>query len=399
MRRLFAFLIVPALLSAGEGESQLEKLAMESTQFAKEFTGQVKGTKVRMRLQPDLDSSVVRELARNELLMVTGESNDYFSVRPPEGTKLYVYRTLILDGVVEGNHVNLRMAPDLEAPIVAQINAGTRVKTELCDNPKWLSVEPPESVQFFVAKDFVGKIGGPEFIAQREKRFEEVTNLLNSAYMLSQAELRRPVEDIDMEKVRLSFDRVIKDYPDVPECGERAQAVLELVSDVYAQKKAVHLQDVSGIQLVEPREQLERGMHELDQHVAVAAGEQPVEFDAPPRMQLGSKTDKMRLWEPVEETLFHLWSAESGATSMEAFYSEEGLDAQHLTGIIEPYQRPVQNRPGDFVLRVNQRPVAYLYSTEINLDECVGQQVTVQCLERPNNNFAFPAYFVMAVEE
>ena len=71
-----------------------------------------------------------------------------------------------------------------------------------------------------------------------------------------------------------------------------------------------------------------------------------------------------------------------------------------LKGILEPYHRNVKNRPGDYVL-INpstKLPIAYLYSTKVNLQRKVGQAITVQGLARPHNNFAFPAYFILSVE-
>jgi hypothetical protein len=43
-------------------------------------------------------------------------------------------------------------------------------------------------------------------------------------------------------------------------------------------------------------------------------------------------------------------------------------------------------------------PVAYLYSTQVNLNTLLGKQVNLQVSPRYNNNFAFPAYFVLGVE-
>jgi hypothetical protein len=40
-------------------------------------------------------------------------------------------------------------------------------------------------------------------------------------------------------------------------------------------------------------------------------------------------------------------------------------------------------------------PIAYLYSTQVDLQGKVGQAVTLQAAPRPNHHFAFPAYFVL----
>ena len=53
---------------------------------------------------------------------------------------------------------------------------------------------------------------------------------------------------------------------------------------------------------------------------------------------------------------------------------------------------------GDYVLKDKDLTKAYLYSTQINLQDYVGKKVTVLVTPRSNNNFAFPAYFVLSVE-
>jgi hypothetical protein len=85
---------------------------------------------------------------------------------------------------------------------------------------------------------------------------------------------------------------------------------------------------------------------------------------------------------------------------MEEFYRQQARDAVSLHGIIEPYNRVIRNKPGDFVLvnQANHLPIAYLYSTQVNLQAKVGQAVSIQAIQRDNHNFAFPAFFVLSVE-
>ncbi|MCH9625881.1 MAG: hypothetical protein S4CHLAM123_10660 [Chlamydiales bacterium] len=109
-------------------------------------------------------------------------------------------------------------------------------------------------------------------------------------------------------------------------------------------------------------------------------------------------TDKMLVWQPLEESLFHLWAAVNSDQDMEEFYQQEEQGATLLSGIVEPYNRPVKNRPGDFLLKSDALPIAFLYSTKVNLEQFVGKKVTVIGAPRPNHNFAFPAYFVLDVE-
>src|SRR5262245_36586262 len=46
------------------------------------FTGKIKGKKVRLRLRPDLDSHVIKELNKDELISIVGEKGDFWAAEP-----------------------------------------------------------------------------------------------------------------------------------------------------------------------------------------------------------------------------------------------------------------------------------------------------------------------------
>jgi hypothetical protein len=111
-------------------------------------------------------------------------------------------------------------------------------------------------------------------------------------------------------------------------------------------------------------------------------------------------TSKMAVWEPVEQTIYAAWMHHNPTGTPEEFYREQKQQSVSLRGIIEPYTRTIKNKPGDYIL-INESthlPIAYLYSTQINLQSMVGHAVTLHGSARANNNFAFPAYYVLSVE-
>ena len=126
------------------------------------FTGKVKKNKVRLRLQPNTDSPVVKELEKGALLLVTGELDDFWAVTPTSDLKAYVFRSFVLDNQIEGNRVNVRLEPNTEAPILAHLNSGDHVEGTICaSSNKWLEITPPSTVQFYIAKNYVENLGGP----------------------------------------------------------------------------------------------------------------------------------------------------------------------------------------------------------------------------------------------
>lgn len=106
----------------------------------------------------------------------------------------------------------------------------------------------------------------------------------------------------------------------------------------------------------------------------------------------------MHVWNTLEESLYLSWTAFHTGKKIEDFYAEQKANASVLKGKIETYLDTIKDRPGDFLLSHSDGSYSYLYSTQVNLTEYVGKTVSVLASPRPNNHFAFPAYFVLTVE-
>lgn len=349
------------------------------------FTGKINGKAVRMRSAPDVESSIIRELVKDELIVVTGEKNDFYAVVPPEDIKAYIFRSFVLDNVVEGERVNVRLAPDKDAPVIAHLSTGTRVEGTLCEeHSKWLEIAPPQNTRFYIAKEFVDYAGSQEMKAVHDKRKLTVSQLLESAGLLVEAELRKPFKEVDLDHLTRNYESIINDYTDFPVHVEKATKALSELQETYLQRKIAYLESKAS--------QLAHGHASVKEEKVrpIAAAQKETTTMSP--------TDRMRIWEPVEEAIYLTWSAMHHAKTMDDFYEDQKLKASTITGIIEPYKIPVKNKPGDYVIKNKDVPEAYVYSTSINLDEYVGKQVTLIVSERSNNNFAFPAFYVLDTE-
>ena len=340
------------------------------------FTGKVKAKKVRLRTHADLDSRVVKELNRNDMIVVLGEKGDFYAVEPPQGSKAYIFRSFILDGVVEGNRVNVRLEPSLDAPIIGHLNSGDRIKGIISSmNNKWYEISPPAGTRFFVAKEYIDSIGGVEVKAHLDKRRMAAEQLLDAATLLTQAEMKKSFREMDIERIKHNYQTVMNDYIEFPELVDKAKEALASVQEEYTQRKITYLEDRA------------EGKISTEEMKSSAKVEMTV-----------NPTDRMKIWEPVEESLYLSWAARHEDRSIDEFYDEQRQEAQVVTGIVEPYHALVKRKPGDFILKDKNLPVAYIYSTQINLQDFVGKKVTALVTPRANNNFAFPAYFVLSVE-
>ncbi len=339
------------------------------------FTGKVKGKKVRLRTSADLDGRVVKELNRQDLLIVLGEKGDFYAVEPPAGVKAYVFRSFILDGIVEGSRVNVRLEPSLDAPIIGHLNSGDAIKGTLsAQNNKWYEITPPTGTRFYVAKEYIESIGGPEVKAQLDKRRMTAEQLLDAATLLTQAEMKKSYPEMDVDRIKHNYQTIMNEFTDFPDLFDKAKEAFNALQEEYTQRKIAYLEDKAEGKILEKTS------------------------ESPLQQLTLNPTDRMKMWEPIEESLYLTWSSRNEDRSVDEFYEEQRQGAETYTGFIEAYTSPVKRKPGDYILVDKDLPKAYLYSTLINLQDYVGKKVTVVVAPRSNNNFAFRAFFVLAVE-
>ena len=343
------------------------------------FTGKVTCSRLRVRLQPNLEGTILEELALGDLVVATDQVDDFFAVMPDPTRKGYVYRAYVLDNVVEANNVNVRLGPDTHTPIFCQMNQGDRVSGTVCqDNNKWLVVDLPETTRFYVAKDYIVNVGDPGLYKRTQTRKQQVASRLDALDKTIQEELVKPFDDIQLMASVNELKTVAVQDQDLPELASRAQSLLKSTQEQYLQLSLGRTP--VAVSEAAPQETASR-------MIAMAPPEVPVKMVS---VSLQQQEDNL-----VEQAL------QAGrAASREAFYSEAIKLSQEIAGQLVPYDRPVRNRPGDFMLVDSKTkvPVAYLYSCTVDLRPFAGQVVRLSVDPRPNHHFALPAYAVLDVQ-
>ncbi|NDD57884.1 MAG: hypothetical protein EBZ47_01340 [Chlamydiae bacterium] len=343
----------------------------------KPFTGKVAGKKVRLRSQADTDSPIIKELSKGELLTIIAEKGDFWVVEPSKSSKAFVFRSYIIDNVIEGNKVNVRLKPSVDSPVLTHLNSGDKISGVICaTNNKWMEISLPSDVQFYVSKQFIENIGSPDVKAKHDHRRQTAEKLLDSNQQISKSEFEKSFPEINFDKLRHAYQTFINEYTEFNDLTALAKEDLINLQESYIEKR---------LSYVEVKPQLEEEIvvvTELSNSSSI----------------LQSLTDKMKLWEPLEESLYLSWSSINENKTLDDYYTEQKLSSAEVSGILEPYNAPVKCKPGDFIIRDKDLPVAYVYSTQINLQQFVGQKVTLKGSPRPNNNFAFPAYYIFSAE-
>jgi len=347
----------------------------------KAFTGKITGSNVRMRTSADLESHIIAELSKDEYVVVTDEKDDFYAVEAPAGLKAYIFRGFVIDDIIEGDRVNIRLSPNREAPIIGRYSTGQPIDGAICgDNKKWMEINAPEDTQFFIAKEYIEYAGKPELKIFQDKRKATVTQLLESTNLLSQAEMHKAFHEIDIERVTHSYNTIVNDYSDFPEVVAPAKKKLHAIQEDYLHRKIAFLE--ARASNMGKGKELSNNIYEVAYHSEDSL----------------SPTDRMKLWEPLEEALYLGWSSMHHAKTMDDFYVDQKMKSKTVSGILEPYREFVKNKPGNFIVKNQDITIACVYSTHINLEDFIGKRVNLIVSSRSNNGFAFHAYYVLEVE-
>lgn len=404
-------LLVAAPLSANESTSKetpattAPTTAQKSTQTKESkpftaFTGRISKKNVRVRLQPSLESHIVKTLSLDDMIVVVGEEDDFYAIQPPSDTKSYIFRTYVLDGVIEGHNVNVRLEPVLESPVIAQLNTGDVVTGRVSPlNSKWIEIVPPKDTVFYISKDFVEKVGDSNYMARMQKRRAEVNQLLDSAYLASQAAIQHSYDEIDYNEIAGKYQAVISHYKEFDQQVARAQELLNDFRESYTKKKIAFLeaksQEFTNAEVLQKENSKLTKAYTAQQLQLNHLQKQLAMND---QISIPKTPATMTAWLPVEEEIYNEWSNYNNGT-LDEFYEEQQQNATQIRGTLEAYTKNIKNKPGDFVLlNSNKMPIAFLYSTQVDLQGYIGREVDVTVAPRPNHNFAYPAYFALTVQ-
>ena len=363
MKKLLSFVFVLGALFATENN-------LDS------FTGKITSKKVRLRTEPNVDSSIIAEAKAGQHFLVVGQVNDFYVIKPSSQTKFYVYRTYVIDGTIEGNNVNIRLEPNIDSPVVMQLQSGTNVCGEVCkDNSKWLAIDPPEGAYFYIAQEFVDRIGDSEYIHKAEVREQEVVALLQQMQRNVEEEVKKPFHAMDMEEAEQISMKFITYYNDFTEEVQQATNLLHQLKEDYLTKKAKNLNVVD---------------EETDKQPDIqnaALEEETIEM-----------TTMQQKWHQLEYNLYLNWMQDQPDKKFEDFKKVSMEKAVRMQGKIERFESDLPTKPGDYLLIQDGLPVAYLYSLDVNLDDYVGKEMSFSAVQRHNNHFAFPSYCILQAE-
>jgi hypothetical protein len=203
-------------------------------------------------------------------------------------------------------------------------------------------------------------------------------------------ELSKGFDEIQIQPVLSLYQEVVDNYAEFQEQAAMAASLSKQLTDDYLKVKIAYLETKAA----------EADRLAANQQWWSSQSDRFATSVHAPKESASLETGRMAFWKQVEQKYIDRWLAANHESDPSKFYAYQREKGTELCGVIEPYLRPVKNKPGDYLLLSPEdaKPIAYLYSTEVNLQQALGQELELLVVERPNNQFTYPAYYVLDVK-
>ena len=118
----------------------------------------VTGDRVHLRSGPGLSYEILLTFHLRDKVEVVERRGDWFGVHLPEGSSLYVHRSLVEtgegEGWIRGDRVQVRSGPGVTRTRMGFLSKGERVLIRGVEND-WVRIVPPASFLGWVREDYV----------------------------------------------------------------------------------------------------------------------------------------------------------------------------------------------------------------------------------------------------
>jgi len=121
----------------------------------------VTGDRVNLRAKADLNAEVLESAMRGEEMVCLEQTNGWVAVQPPESLDFWVAAEYVQNGVVQPEKLNVRSGPSQNYSVVAVVNKGDTLSLRGEFN-EWLKIAPPSGSRVWISADFVEVIEPPK---------------------------------------------------------------------------------------------------------------------------------------------------------------------------------------------------------------------------------------------
>ncbi len=143
--------------------SALSAAAVEPTNFQV----RVVAADVNLRVRPDADTEVVAQVQEGQLLSAVRVQGEWLGILAPTNVGLWIKKQFVKAGVVTGDKIRLRSGPGISFRDVGTVSQGA-VLTEIGQHGDWLKVAAPAEFILWVSQKVVQPFeAGPAPVSDR----------------------------------------------------------------------------------------------------------------------------------------------------------------------------------------------------------------------------------------
>lgn len=136
--------------------------------------GEINGQDINVRTDSTVAAESICAVKKGAHVTLAGESYDWYKIRLPHYAPAYVHKDFVLtaegtnNGKITKDNVNIRLRPDLGAPILGRVHKNETVAV-IKSAGDWYKIEPPETAVGWINKNFVDMIEAKK-PAEEEKK-------------------------------------------------------------------------------------------------------------------------------------------------------------------------------------------------------------------------------------
>ncbi len=223
------------------------------------FTGVVSGERVNVRASDNISSEVVCQLNKGEEVSVLGLKGKWYKVELPKKALVYVAKSKVSNkngqGTVSEDKTNIRTAATISSTVIGRLNKGVSVKIskEYLD---WYEIEAPKGAAGWVSSDYIKKDKNFDNLCfVHNQSLSENLAQMDAAY---QAELKKPLREIELKWILGGYEKFAADNKDTPEGKEallKAQEIKLKVAEIeHLKAKEVYDEKLKNISSPRPGE-------------------------------------------------------------------------------------------------------------------------------------------------
>lgn len=114
----------------------------------------VTGHRVNLRAKADDNAEVVGQVDQGDRLLARSTADEWVEIVPPESVDFWVHRDFVADGVVIVPRLNVRAGPGINYTVVGTVDRGATINAR-GDFGDWLKIAPVPNGSLWISSEFV----------------------------------------------------------------------------------------------------------------------------------------------------------------------------------------------------------------------------------------------------